>query len=201
MADEELELELDVEEAPKSKKTLIIAIVVAVLLLDGGGAAWFFLSGSGEGGAEGEEKVDVEKLPLHYLTLTPEFVVNFGRGSRVRYLQVDIQIATRDEAALEVVANYKPVIRNDILVLLSGLSFEDLSQEAGKITLQKKILNTINKIVIEASHEVSAKDEDATNNHDETKAEGEHATKKDSNQDEVVVGPIENIYFTSFIMQ
>lgn len=195
MADED-ELELDVEEEPKSKKKLIIAIVAAVLLLVGG-AGWFFLSGSDDGSAEEEDKADTSKLPIHYLTLVPEFVVNFGRGSRVRYLQVDIQISTRDESSLEVVANYKPVIRNDILVLLSGLSFDELSQEAGKIKLQKKILNTINKVVSDAIYVAPAEDENADNN----EAETETASKDDSAHDEVVAGPIENVYFVSFIMQ
>jgi len=184
MADE---LELDVEEPKKSKLVLIIAIVGVVLLL-GGGAAWFFLSGDGNDSTKESEKVDTSKLPLHYLTLTPEFVVNFGPGSRVRYLQVDVQVATRDEAALETLAIYKPVIRNDILVLLSGLSFEELSQETGKLALQKKILNTINKVVVSTKQKTPA-----------AKTKGSGATA--SGDDEVVKGPIENIYFTSFIMQ
>lgn len=193
MADEtedESELELDVEETPKSNKKLIIAIIAVVLLLNGGAASWFFLSGSGDG-TEGsasstavEEKEDTSKLPLHYLTLVPEFVVNFGPGSRVRYLQLDIQIATRDESSLITLSNYNPVIRNDILVLLSGVSFDDLSQEKGKILLQKQILNTINKVL-----------NDAIN--------GESATKKSpsASELEMIAGPIENIYFISFIMQ
>ena len=195
MADEELELELDVEEAPKSKKKLIIAIVAAVLLLGGGGgAAWFFLSDSSDGSTEEEGKVETEKLPVHYLTLVPEFVVNFGPGSRVRSLQVDIQIATHDEAALDIVATYKPVIRNDILVLLSGLSFDELSQESGKLVLQKKILNTINKVVIDARHVAPVADEDAD-------SEKDTDTAKNGTSDDVIAGPIENVYFISFIMQ
>lgn len=186
MADE---LELDVEEPKKSKLILIIAIVGVVLLL-GGGAAWFFLAGDGGDSAKESEKVDTSKLPLHYLTLTPEFVVNFGPGSRVRYLQVDIQVATRDETSLETLATYKPVIRNDILVLLSGLSFEVLSQETGKLDLQKKILNTINKVVVSAGNAAPAA---------EAKNDGNAASA--TGKDEVVKGPIENIYFTSFIMQ
>jgi len=183
MADE---LELDVEEPKKSKLVLIIAIVGVVLLL-GGGAAWFFLAGDGGDSAEESEKIDVSKLPIHYLTLVPEFVVNFGPGSRVRYLQVDIQVATRDEAALKTIATYNPVIRNDILVLLSGLSFEELSKETGKLALQKKILNTINKVVVSAGQPApAAKAKDAGN---------------EEAGDDVVKGPVENIYFTSFIMQ
>jgi len=184
MADE---LELDVEEPKKSKLVLIIAIAGVVLLL-GGGAAWFFLGGDDGDAAKESEKVDLSKLPIHYLTLVPEFVVNFGPGSRVRYLQVDIQVATRDEAALKTISTYNPIIRNDILVLLSGLSFEELSKETGKLALQKRILNTINKVVVSAGQTAPA-------------AKAEDAGNEAAAGDDVVKGPIENIYFTSFIMQ
>lgn len=199
MADEELELDV---EQPKSKKTMIIVIVAILLVNVIGIGAWLFLSG-GES-SNTEEKVDTSKLPLHYQTLTPEFVVNFGPGSKVRYLQVDIQIATRDQAALAVVATYKPVIRNDILILLSDVAFEDLNTRPGKEMLQRKILNTVNRIVSDASHAAPA---------GEKKPAAQEMKKDDSEDgdksadgaqvvlDEKVPGPIENVYFASFIMQ
>ena len=148
MADE---LELDVVE-PKKNNIILILAVMGVSLILGGAAAWLFLGGTG-GGADKEVEIqDKSKLPLHYLTLTPEFIVNFDPTARVRYLQVDIQLATREEESLKVVETYNPVIRNDILVLLSGLSFEELSQQEGKIKLQQQILNTVNKVVSEARH-------------------------------------------------
>ena len=202
MADEELELDV----APKkSNKTMIIVIVAIVLLNVIGVGAWLFLSG-GDDSSGAEEKVDTSKLPLFYQTLTPEFVVNFGPGSKARYLQVELQIATRDQSALAVVATYKPVIRNDILILLSDVAFDDLNTLAGKEMLQKKILNTINRIVSEALHatpadggkaESHAKNKDDSSHGDaEKSADGAHAEVI-----EMVEGPIENVYFASFIMQ
>lgn len=123
--------------------------------------------------------------PLTYLTLVPEFIVNFGPGSKVRYLQVDLQIATRQEASLDTVNTYRPVTRNDILIVLSGVSYEDLKDRAGKEALQKRLLNTINKVVVAAGHAAPA----------DKKNDGH------GNVDEHIKGPIENVYFTSFIMQ
>lgn len=211
MADEELELELDVE-TPKSKKTMIIVIVAIVLLNAIGLGTWLFLSGDDSSGAE--EKDDTSQLPLFYQTLTPEFVVNFGPGSKVRYLQVDIQIATRDQSALAVVATYKPVIRNDILVLLSDVSFEDLNTRAGKETLQRKIVNTINRIVFEATHAAPTEDK-KPESHEQNKDDSAHGEQSadgaktqtaveemaEASVEKMVEGPIENVYFASFIMQ
>lgn len=188
MADEELEL--DVNEKKGGKKTIIL-VVVGILLLNGIGlGAWMFLSGSGDDSKSSDSAEQNEPVlaPLHYLSLVPEFIVNFGPDSKVRYLQVDLQIATRDEAALATVNTYRPVIRNDVLVLLSSVQFDDLKDRAGKEVLQKKLLKAVNKVVLSASHvaPVDGAEKDAR--------DGEPAN--DDGKD-----PIENIYFTSFIMQ
>ena len=196
MAEEE-ELELDVNQPKGSKMTTILLIVLIVLvLIIGGVGAWFFL-GSDEGSksSDSSSKEDVVLKPLNYLTMTPEFVVNFGPGSKVRYLQVDLQVATRDEAAIQTVNTYRPVLRNDILVILSSVSFEDLKERSGKEALQKKLLNTINKVVNSASHVADEGAEKKDNGH------AEDTTKNHASADEDVKGPIENVYFTSFIMQ
>ena len=189
MAEEELEL--DVNQPKGSKMTTILLIVLIVLVLVMGGVgAWLFLGSDDGGDSSGSAKQEEKVLgPIKYLTLVPEFVVNFGPGSKVRYLQVDLQIATRDEAALETVSTYRPVLRNDILIVLSSVNFEDLRERSGKEALQKKLLNTINKVVASAGH--AAPDGE----HKEVKDDG-HAT-----EGEAVAGPIENVYFTSFIMQ
>ena len=189
MADEELEL--DVNEPEGKSKKMIIIIVVAILLLNGiGVGAWMFLSGDGDD-KDSDETGDATSTlePVKYLTMVPEFIVNFGPGSKVRYLQVDLQVATREEASLEMIGTYRPVLRNDILVVLSDVNYDDLKDRAGKEALQKRLLNTVNKALVKATH---------TKNDDEEKSAEK---KSDGPATEDIKGPIENIYYISFIMQ
>ena len=190
MAEEELEL--DVNQSKGSKMTTILLIVLIVLvLIIGGAGAWYYLVKADNAESSGSaNKEEVELGPLQYHTMTPEFVVNFGPDSKVRYLQVDLEIATRDEAALQTVTTYRPVLRNDILVILSGLSFDELKSRNGKEALQKKLLNSINKVVVAASHTASDNNKKDDGHDSDTSSESTH-----------VKGPIENVYFTSFIMQ
>lgn len=197
MAAEE-ELELDVNQPKPNKMTTILLIVLIVLvLIIGGVGGWLYFSkdsgSESDGGGEassGDGNTEKVLKPLHYLSMVPEFVVNFGPGSKVRYLQVDLQVATRNESALAVINTYRPILRNDILVLLSGQTYDELKQRSGKEALQKNILNTVNKVVTEAM-------QGEKNKEDKDKKAG------DEQQTEVgdVKGPIENVYFTSFIMQ
>jgi len=193
MAEEELEL--DVNNSKKKSPILLIVIILLVLNLAGVGA-WIFLSKDESTSSDSAAKEETLKGPLKYLTMVPEFIVNFGPTSKVRYLQVDLQIATRDEKVLAIVGTYRPVIRNDILVVLSGVSFDDLKDRRGKEALQKKLLDTINKVVVSVGNSAShGKEKDKKKDAHHASAE-EHGT-----HDERVAGPIENIYFTSFIMQ
>ena len=201
MAEEE-ELELDVNQPKGSKMTTILLIVLIVLVLVMGGVgAWLFLGSDDSSGesSDSAEKEEVVLGPLKYLTMVPEFVVNFGPGSKVRYLQVDLQIATRDEAALDTVRTYRPVLRNDILVVLSGVSFDDLRERGGKEALQKKLLQTINKVVLSAGHAAPVVENEETKEDGHAVETEVDATTAHTNED--VKGPIENVYFTSFIMQ
>jgi len=193
MAEEELEL--DVNNSKKKSPILLIVIILVVLNL-AGLAAWWFLSEGESTSSDSAEKEETVKAPIKYLTMVPEFIVNFDPTSKVRYLQVDLQIATRDEKALEIVNSYRPVIRNNILIVLSGVSYDELKDRSGKEALQKKLLDTVNKVVVSVGHA-------APHGEEKDKKEEAHNVTADENatQDGHVAGPIENIYFTSFIMQ
>lgn len=156
MADEELDL--DTQGGGKLTKILILLVIV-LLLAVGGLGAWLFL---GKGGEEGEGKADagaqaehaaVEHAPAHYLPLKPEFTVNFADDRKAAYLQVEITVMARKPEALTVVEEEMPVIRNDILNLLSSKTYDELSHRAGKEALAAEILKTIQGIVQARLHE------------------------------------------------
>jgi len=148
MAETESE-DLDLDAKPASNKKMIIIMLVVGLLVVGasvGLTVWLVGGDSGEKAAEeagaAEETVNkAEYLPLETM------VVNFADGSRARYLQVDMQLMAYDTAVLKAVEEHMPVIRNDILVLLGGQSYEQVSTRAGKEELRQQILTAANRIL------------------------------------------------------
>lgn len=197
---EDKDLELDVNQAKGSKMTNILLITLIVLVLIVGGVGAFMFSGDKEGKSDSgsdtaSSKKAENKDPLLYITLVPEFVVNFGPGSEVRYLQIDLQAASRQQEAFDAMNLYMPVIRNDVLVLLSGQTFENLKTRAGKELIQLRILNTINTVV----NSVLAKKDGENNNEKDANNQSENKVEVDPNA--IVEGPIESVYFLSFIMQ
>lgn len=155
MADEEAEVldgevvEGEGEEAPpKSKKLLFI--ILTVVLLGGGAGAFFFL----KGGHTEEAKVEAPVLPPIYVNLDPPFVVNFQAESMVRFLQVTVSIMTRDLHTQDLLKNNDPRIRNDLLMLLGGQSYEAISTREGKEKLQAQSLESVRAVIKSAGGEI-----------------------------------------------
>lgn len=116
--------------AKKGKKGLIIIAAAVLLIAGGAGGAWFFLMGA-EPEPAGEAAVVTPPLgPVQYLDLAPAFIVNFPHQGRQRFLQANISVMSRDPAAIAAVSQHMPVIRHNLINLLSAqmlLVFEDPS--------------------------------------------------------------------------
>lgn len=186
MADEDVveegdEIEASSDDGKKKLPLKLIIIIAVVLLAGGGGGAFFMMSdkandaaaveGSGEvtesdtGEEEGEETTTVGEAV--YFSLDPPFIVNFTGKSRARFLQVSIEGLTRDVKVKEDITKHFPQVRNNLVLLLSGQTYEQLNTQEGKSALRKQVLKEVQK-VLEA----------------ETGKEG-----------------VEDVYFTSFVMQ
>ena len=169
---------------PRSKKMLIIILAAVVTLGAAGAGAYFFLGNKGgeetaldskgkpAKGAKAEKgkkaKDAVPKAPAVYVKLDPPFVVNFEAQGVMRFLQVTVEVLTRDANVAQLVKANDPQIRNDLLLLFGAQQAPDLKTNEGKEKLRKDARDVIAKIVT---------------------SEGGEGKK------------VENIFFTSFVMQ
>lgn len=145
------------EEKPKSSAAKIIFIVLgAVLLTLALVFATLYFMGifpSQNKAAAGHEQaaaeaVHAEPAPLIYEHLTPPFVANFKNNPEARALQVEISIASRDQSVLDAVKKHNPIIRNNLLLLLSGQDLAVLKTTEGKEALRVSIKEEIKKVVV-----------------------------------------------------
>lgn len=175
--EDDLDLSGDEESAAKPKKSRKLLIISMVLLLLGasaGATAYFTgLFGGGDEVAteddEAEEETEVveARQPLNYVPLDPAFVVNFGDDSEVRFLQVTIELGTRDTSMVDQIREHRPAIRNNLVMLFSSQNPMELNTREGKEKLRDDTLAEVQKVLEE-----------------ETGDPG-----------------VENVFFTSFVMQ
>ncbi len=86
----------------------------------------------------------------------------------MRFLQVTIEIMTRDPATIDLINKNDPMIRNDLIMLFANQHYEDLSTREGKEKLREEALKVVAGVI---------------------NAEGGNGSK------------VEQLYFTSFVMQ
>lgn len=133
--------------AKKRKLPLWLTIVLATVVLGTGvgGAMALHLFGSG---AATHGKTRASSGPPIYLPLKP-FVVNFQAGQLVRYLQLTVQVMSRDPKTIDLLKQNDPVVRNNLLLLLGGQQYSTLVTEKGKEQLRAAVLTAIRKVAAE----------------------------------------------------
>jgi flagellar FliL protein len=121
-------------------------LIAAIVLLAGGGVGAFFAFGS-----HGDKKTAEAKkepiVPPQYIALDPPFVVNFESDQQVRFLQVTVQLMTRDPATVELLKANDPVVRNDLLLLFGGQKYSVISSREGKESQRQQTLTAVRKVV------------------------------------------------------
>jgi flagellar FliL protein len=129
---------------------LIIGIAAAVLVV-GLGAALALTHIFGHSAAK-HSKAAAHKPsgPPIYLALDPSFVVNFQADQVVRFLQVSVEVMSRDQKSLDLLKANDPVVRNDLLILLGDQKYATLATPAGKEQLRADALAVIRKDLAQA---------------------------------------------------
>lgn len=154
-------------------KMMIIGLVAAIVLIAASMAGMFFvlksqgLLGGGAAPAHGgkeaaghaaEKEKDKEKegaaaehgeppAPAHYVSMEQPLIVNFTEGGKTRFLQVTIDLMTRDEKQVEEIKKHSPLIRNNVLTIFSQQPAEMLRSTLGKEQIRLAVLAEIKKVL------------------------------------------------------
>jgi flagellar protein FliL len=140
----------DKGEKKKGGKLPLIIAIVAVLAAGGAGAGWYLSSSKS---AEAEHAAAAPKkpavpAPALYLPLDPAFVVNLsGAESGPQYLQVEVQLMTRDAVQLEHLKSNAPAIRAALLMLFAQQRGTDVIDVPGRKKLQAAALAEVQKLM------------------------------------------------------
>lgn len=162
-ADKENEAEASAEEGKPQGKArggmgLLLPILLAVLLSAGvsAGISFFMTQHLVDAELHKDDPVKKEeaakeepKAPAVYVALDPAFVVNLEDASGSRFMQVSVQLMTRDPKGQEVIKASEPRIRNDILMLFSQQNITELATLQGKEKLRTAVLDAVQKILSE----------------------------------------------------
>lgn len=159
---------------PRSGPGLLVILLAALLAAGVAGGVVYFIAGKKDdtaqaAGKDGEQKATGKpRLPAMYVKLDPPFVANFEAKGAMRFLQVSVDVMTRDPVTADLIKQHDAMIRNDLLMLFGNQSYDTLRTSEGKEQLRTAALDAVRKVI---------------------GAEGGDGKK------------VEQLYFTSFVMQ
>ncbi len=93
---------------------------------------------------EKEESIEVSVVLYH--ALEPAFKVNLQKGN-IRVMKIAISLVTASEKVIDALKLHNPLLRNNILMILSSQDPELLKTAAGKSQLQLDIQTEVNEIL------------------------------------------------------
>lgn len=127
---------------------VVLLIILIVLVVSLGTAAGLYVAGVFDvAPAQADGNKPVKLKPPIYVPLEPALVVNLDRNGRLGFLQVTAEAMTRTPAVEEALLRHSPVIRNNLLMLLSGKTYAEIASREGKEALRQEALEEVNRIL------------------------------------------------------
>ena len=138
------------------KKKLIIIIVGVLVVIAIAVGATLFLMSSDDSAEDGDaaqsseemiEEVPEVVLPAQYIKMKPRFIVNYNIGTRQRFLQTSIEIMTRSQGVVDAIELHNPMLRNEIVRILSDQNFKHLRTPEGRTELKAKLQDQLIEVL------------------------------------------------------
>jgi flagellar protein FliL len=85
--------------------------------------------------------------PAIYFSMNPPVIVNFSVKGRQRFLQVEIDIMTRDGDVVSAIELHKPMIMNSLVLLIGGQDYFELLTAEGKELLRQQCLQEVQRLL------------------------------------------------------
>ena len=145
-----------VEEKKSSKKLIIIIAIIVLLLGAGTGGYFFFMKNptdaeqkSGEIKEEKAEATQADEVaePEAYYDLVDPLLVNFPPGASAKLIKVSVSVLLKGESDVEALKKHEPMIRNNLLMVISSLGADKAKTIEGKKELQAVMLKEIGSVM------------------------------------------------------
>jgi flagellar FliL protein len=143
--------------ADGNNKMMFIMMGVMFFVLVGGlGGMFFMMKGSSKSaesteattkGDDAHKEKAAPKAAAIYVGFEPPFVVNFPADSPVKFLQLTVQIMTREAGVEHEIKANDPAIRDALLSLFGQQTADKLATTEGKEELRGKALEAVRGVI------------------------------------------------------
>lgn len=166
------EIQQEGAEKKSSKKLIIIILAVVLLLAGSGGAAYFFLLKGAPAEGEHAEAKDAKheeakheeaKHEAEHEELSPEeaaaaaekiyydlpkpLVVNLPKGTGAKFVMIATTFLVQGADTVDVLKKNEPMIRNNLLMIISAQNAQELKTREGKDKLRAAMNESVSAVL------------------------------------------------------
>ncbi|MGR8929460.1 MAG: flagellar basal body-associated FliL family protein [Gammaproteobacteria bacterium] len=160
------------EGEKKSTKKILLLVLVPLIFLGGGAAGYYFFfvkpadaqldegtkgQRSPDKGSESQDKPNEADSETYY-NLEAPLIVNFPPGSSARIVKISISVLLTDQVSVEMLKKHEPMIRNNLLMVISSMGADQMKTFEGKQALRTMMLTEIGKVMEKMSGKNTVKD-------------------------------------------
>lgn len=85
--------------------------------------------------------------PAIYYPIKPPITASFSVRGRQRYLQAEITLMMREDDALSAVELHQPMLRNALVMIINGATYEEIQTAEGKELLRQQCLQELRRLL------------------------------------------------------
>jgi flagellar protein FliL len=86
-----------------------------------------------------------------YFSMDPPFVVNLNEGSRMHFMQITVQLMSRNPEVIAAVEANQPPLRDALIMLLSHQTGETMRNVMGREEVRKQALADLRKVLAQVA--------------------------------------------------
>jgi flagellar protein FliL len=120
------------------------------------------------------------KEGVNYLPIKPALIVNYGGPGRVKYIKAEISLRVENAHNAQQVSHHMPLVRDTLIMLISGVTDEQMSTGEGKEQMRVEALKKLNHALEAAEHPPAAGD---AHKEDHKKQGPKKGEKKDTHKE------------------
>ena len=102
---------------------------------------------------ENEESVSTSGTTPEFYQIRPSIIITLPSEGKTRYVSVDVDLMTRSKSSIKTLEAYGPLIKSNVVELLSRQSFDTIITEEGKKKILAQVLKTLQTIMSEQAGE------------------------------------------------
>ncbi len=93
------------------------------------------------------EPTPAAKKQAIYYPLKPEILVNYEAKGRQRFMQAEITLLVREQDVIGAIELHMPMIRNALVMLMGGQTYEEIQSAEGKEYMRIQCLEELQRIM------------------------------------------------------